>query len=111
MSDVIGSDHGSDHLCSQAISCSVTAGSKTLLATFKPGSSFESGNPYPREGTRFTAFLSNVKVVQSETLLPRLVARTMLNRSISRESKILCGAKRLSSIYEKVSVRFNRSCG
>ena len=51
------------------------------------GSSFENGNPDPRKGTLFTAFLSNVKVVSSETLLPSLVARAMLNGRISREFK------------------------
>jgi Bacterial sugar transferase len=53
--------------------------------------SFESGNPYPGEGTLFTAFPSNVTLALSETLLPSLVARAMLNRSISRESNSLCG--------------------
>jgi hypothetical protein len=42
---------------------------------------FESGNPDPREGTLFPAFLSNVKIAPSELLLPILVARLMLNGS------------------------------
>jgi len=60
---------------------------KRNFTTFKVDSSFECGNACPNTGTQLPAFLSNLKLAPLEAVLPKPVARAMLNRSISSESQ------------------------
>jgi hypothetical protein len=64
-----------------------TALIKRNFATSKVDSSFECGNACPNTGTQLPAFLSNLKLVPLEAVVPKPVARAMLNRSISRDPK------------------------
>jgi hypothetical protein len=64
-----------------------TALIKRNFATSKVDSSFECGNACPNTGTQLPAFLSNLKLIPLEAVVPKPVARAMLNRSISRDPK------------------------
>jgi hypothetical protein len=60
---------------------------KRNFTTSKVDSSFECGNACPNTGTQLPAFLSNLKLAPLEAVLPKPVARAMLNEVLAANPK------------------------